>query len=221
MKRFIIALIFSLMASAAFAEEVWPRTFFFSSGIGLYASKGDLNESVLSMTDTTGRKQTIHSPALNVLASPDFTIGVNAREFTIGLNFQIWNSEQVLNGFEDESHTEKSLIWKISMEFSYNLFWPEFFQIGLGGLYSYATITTDNSAFIDGEASDSELMGSAIGFIANIKYYLFDSFAISPFLKVYENWYRNVYTEESGLCDLDSYMWQTFFFVGVNLQFQF
>ena len=107
------------------------------------------------------------------------------------------------------------------MEFMYNFFWPEFFQIGLGGSYSYTTLTTDNTSYIGDKVSESELMGSGIGFIGNVKYYLFDNLAIVPYMKIYENWFRNVYTEASGLCDLDSYMWQTFFFVGVDLQFNF
>ena len=107
------------------------------------------------------------------------------------------------------------------MEFSYNFFWPEFFQVGIGAAYSYTTITTENTAYIDDEASESELMGSAVGLIANLKYFLMDHIAIVPYIKVYENWFKNVYTEESELCDLDSYMWQTFFFVGVNIQIQF
>ena len=220
MKRLIVVLSL-LLASASFAEEAWPRTFFFSSGIGLYASKGDLNERVLSVTDTNGRKQSIHSPALEIFASPDFTLGVNVREFTFGFNFQIWDSEQDINGFQEETVTGNSLYWRISMEFEYNMFWPEFFQIGLGGSYSYTTLTTDNTSYVEDEVHESELMGSSVGLIANIKYFLFDYLAIVPYLKVYETWYRNVYTEESGLCDLDSYMWQTFFFVGVNLKFQF
>ena len=189
--------------------------------MGLYASKGDLNERVLTNSDTAGNKQTIHSPALEIFASPDFSLGVNVREFSFGFNFQIWKSEQTINGFENESVKGNNLYWRISMEFTYNLFWPEFFQIGLGGSMSYTTLTTDNTAFTDGVASETELMGSSVGFIADIKYYLFDNLAIVPYAKVYENWFRNVYTEASGLCDLDSYMWQTFFFVGVNIQFQF
>ncbi|MBO6135605.1 MAG: hypothetical protein II850_01740 [Fibrobacter sp.] len=220
MKRFIIILSL-LFATVSFAEDAWPRTFFGSVGMGLYASKGDLNERVLSLKDTSGKKQTIHSPALNIFASPDFTIGVNVREFTIDLNFQIWESEQVINGFPDESVRGNSLYWRISMEFIYNLFWPEFFQVGLGGSLSYTTLTTDNTAYSGDEVSESEFMGSSIGFIANIKYYVHDNIAIVPYAKIYENWFRNVYTEASGLCDLDSYMWQTFFFVGVSVQFQF
>lgn len=220
MKRLVVVLAL-LIATASFAKDEWPRTFFVRTGIGLYASKGDLNERVLSVTDTTGEKQTVHSPALDIFASPDITLGVNVRDFSFGVNFQIWNSEQVINGFADESVRGNSLYWRISMEFMYNLFWPEFFQIGLGGSYSYTTITTDNTSYIGDKVSASELMGSGLGFIADIKYYLFDNFAIVPFVKIYENWFRNVYTEASGLCDLDSYMWQTFFFVGVNIQFQF
>ena len=220
MKRLIVVLTL-LFACASFAQEAWPRTFFFSTGIGLYASKGDLNERVLSVTDTSGRKQRIHSPALDVFASPDFTLGVNVREFTFDVNFQIWNSTQTINGFPDETVEGNSLYWRISMEFEYNMFWPEFFQIGLGASYSYTTLTTENTSYIEDEVNESELMGSSIGFIADIKYFIFDNLAIVPYLKVYENWFRNVYTEESGLCDLDSYMWQTFFFVGVNVKFQF
>ena len=94
-------------------------------------------------------------------------------------------------------------------------------QVGLGGSLSFTTLTTENTAYIGDEASESEFMGSSFGIIANVKYYLYDNLAIVPFAKIYENWFRNVYTEASGLCDLDSYMWQTFFFVGVNVQFQF
>ena len=64
-------------------------------------------------------------------------------------------------------------------------------------------------------------MGSSLGLVANVKYYIFDHLAIVPYVKVYENWFRNVYTEASGLCDLDSYMWQTFFFAGVAVQIRF
>ena len=220
MKRLIVVLSL-LLATASFAEDAWPRTFFGSVGMGLYASKGDLNERVLSIEDSSGQKHSIHSPALSIFASPDFTIGVNVREFSFGINFQIWESEQIINGFADESVRGDNLYWRISMEFTYNLFWPEFFQIGLGGSYSYTTLTTENTAYIGDEASESELMGSSIGIHANVKYYLYDNLAIVPYLKIYENWFRNVYTEESGLCDIDSYMWQTFFFVGVNVQFQF
>ena len=220
MKRLIVVLSL-LLTTAALAEDAWPRTFFVSGGMGLYASKGDLNERVLTNSDTAGNKQTIHSPALEIFASPDFSLGVNVREFSFGFNFQIWKSEQTINGFENESVKGNNLYWRISMEFTYNLFWPEFFQIGLGGSMSYTTLTTDNTAFTDGVASESELMGSSVGFIADIKYYLFDNLAIVPYAKVYENWFRNVYTEASGLCDLDSYMWQTFFFVGVDVKFQF
>lgn len=220
MKRLIVILSL-LLATASFAEEAWPRTFFASAGMGLYASKGDFNERVLSIKDTTDQKQTIHAPALAIFASPDLSLGVNVREFTFDFNFQIWKSEQIINGFPDESVRGNSLYWRISMEFVYNLFWPEFFQIGLGGSISYTTLTTENTAYIGDEASESEFMGSSFGIIANVKYYLYDNLAVVPFAKIYENWFRNVYTEASGLCDLDSYMWQTFFFVGVNVQFQF
>ena len=155
MKRLLIILALLFTAHSAFAEGEWPRRFFFSAGFGMFASTGDMNERVLSMTDTTGRTQKIHAPDLGVFASPDFTLGVNVREFTFGFNFQIWNSEQDIYGFPDESVTGNSLYWRISMEFLYNFLWPEDFQIGIGVSYSYTTLTTENTAYIDGEASES------------------------------------------------------------------
>ena len=107
------------------------------------------------------------------------------------------------------------------MEFMYNFFWPEFFQVGVGAAYSYTAVTTENSAFIGEDAHDAEVMGSGLGAIANIKYYITDNIAMVPFIKIYENWFKNVYTKESELCDLDSYMWQTFVYVGMNVQYQF
>jgi len=220
MKRLIV-LLSLLLASASFADEAWPRTFFFSAGMGLHASKGDLNDRILSIKDTSGVKHSVHSPALEILASPDLTLGVNVREFTFGVNLQIWESEQVINGFPDESVKGENLYWRISMEFTYNLFWPDFFQIGLGVNYSYTTLTTDNTVYVDDKVDESELMGSSVGIHANVKYYVTENLAFVPYLKIYETWYRNVYYEEAGLCDLDSYMWQTFFFVGLNAQLQF
>lgn len=221
MKKIALALLIALAAVTAHAEEAWPRSYFASLGIGAFASNGDFNERTLSMTDTAGNKQVIHAPALEIFASPQITIGANIREFSVGLNFQFFKSEQTLNGFPDESTKGESVIWRISMEFTYNLFWPEFFQVGLGGSFSYSTVATDNSAFIGNEASEASFMGSAIGGIANVKYFITEKIAMVPYIKVYENWFRNVYTAESELCDLKSYMWQTFVFVGLDVQIQF
>ncbi len=217
----LAAILILLVGISAYADDGWPRSYFFSAGFGAVASKGDFNSRTVSIRDTSGRKEIVHAPALEFFANPDFTLGANIREFTLTFNFQIWNSEQVLNGFPDESNRENSLLWRISMEFIYNLFWPEFFQIGLGASYSYSAATTENSAFIGEDSYDAEFMGSGLGLIANLKYYITDNIAMVPFIKIYENWFKNVYTKESELCDLDSYMWQTFVFVGVSAQYQF
>ena len=216
--RKLAAILILLAGISAFADDGWARSYFVSAGFG---SRGDFSDRTITIADTTGRKEKVHAPDLGFLASPDFTLGANIGEFTLSFNFQIWNSEQTLNGFSDDSHKENSLLWRISMEFLYNFFWPEDFQVGLGASLSYAAATTDNSAFIDGNAYDAEFMGSGFGLVANAKYYFTDNLAIVPFVKIYENWYKNVYTKESELCDLESYMWQTFVFAGLSVQFQF
>ena len=219
--RKLAAILILLAGVSAFADDGWARSYFVSAGFGAVGSRGDFSDRTITIADTAGRKEKVHAPDLGFLASPDFTLGANIGEFTLSFNFQIWNSEQTLNGFSDDSHKENSLLWRISMEFLYNFFWPEDFQIGLGASLSYAAATTDNSAFIDGNAYDAEFMGSGFGLVANAKYYFTDNLAIVPFVKIYENWYKNVYTKESELCDLESYMWQTFVFAGLSIQFQF
>ena len=217
----LAAILILLTGISAFADDGWARSYFVSAGFGAVVSRGDFSDRTISITDTAGRKEKVHAPDLGFLASPDFTLGANIGEFTLTFNFQIWESEQELNGFPDESVRESSLLWRSSMEFIYNLFWPEDFQVGLGAALSYSAVTTENSAFIGNDAYDAEFMGSSFGLVANAKYFFTDNIAIVPFVKVYENWFRNVYTKESELCDLDSYMWQTFVLAGLSVQFQF
>lgn len=224
MKKFLFVLItvIGLYCSQAFADEgYWPRSYFLEAGFGIVASKGDLNEHAIKATDTLDNKVEIHPPAYSILGTPDLSIGANVGAFTLALNYQYWKSTQILAGFPTEDTEESSRIWRLGFEFTYNVFFPEFFQIGLGLGYSFTNIKTEKSAFFDGKAYSSELMGSAVAFIANIHYYISDNFAMVPAVKVYENWFKNVYTSKTETCDLDPYLWQTFVLVSVSLQFQF
>lgn len=219
----VIALLICLLAGFTFAEEYyWPRSYFISAGFGAQVSKGDFNERAISGKDSAGIKGDIHPPALEFIATPDFMVGVNLGAFTLGLGFQYWNSEQVIAGFPDESYKQDTRIWRAGIEFTYNLFWPDFFQIGLGAGYSYSSVKSENSAvFNNTDIYNVEFMGSAVAFIANIHYYITDNIAMVPAIKIYENWFKNVHCSRVDNNDLDPYLWQTFVLATVSLQYQF
>jgi len=218
----LFTLILFLLAGLTFAEEYhWPRTYFFDAGFGIAASKGDFNDRAITGKDSAGVKGKIHPPAFEFIATPDFVLGVNLGAFSFGLGFQYWSADQTLAGFAEESHREYTRIWRASLEATYNLFWPEFFQIGLGLGYSYASVKTKNAVFFDTSVYDAEFMGSAVAFITNIHYYITDNIAMVPSVKIYENWFRNVHSSRIDNNDLDPYLWQTFVLASVSVQYQF
>lgn len=219
---FIIAMAVAVLCSSAVADEgYWPKSYFVEAGFGLAVSKGDFNEHATAIKDTAGEKGYIHQPALEFIPTPNFSVGANIAQFTLALNFQYWKSTQTLSAFTDEFHEESSRMWRLGFEFTYNLFWPDFFQVGLGGGYSYTSIKTKNSAYFEDDIINSELMGSAVSFIANLHYYITDNISMVPAIKVYENWFKNVYTSRSENCDLDPYLWQTFILASVSVQYTF
>lgn len=218
----VIALFVCLLAGFTFAEDYyWPRTYYVSAGFGAQVSKGDFNDRVLSGKDTAGIKGDIHPPSIAFTAAPDFMVGVNLGAFTFGLGFQYWKSEQDIIGFPEDSYQQDVRIWRAGLEVTYNLFYPEFFQIGLGAGYSYSSVKSENSAFFGSDVYDSEFMGSAVAFIANIHYYITENLAMVPAIKIYENWFKNVHCSRIDNNDLDPYLWQSFVFASVSVQYQF
>lgn len=219
---FIICFLFaSLFCSQAMADDYWPRTYFIEAGSSFAFSRGDLNNSVIKTTDTLGNKVTIHPPALRTMLYPDISIGTNIWAFTLTANFHYWNGQPDLTKYEDENKKTNSHMWRFGFEFTYNLFWPEDFQLGLGGGYSFAKITTKRSAVFDDTETSAELMGSSLSFVANFRYYFTEHFAAVPSIKIYENWFKNAYSTRTELFDFKPYLWQTFFFISIAVQYQF
>lgn len=221
----ICLLLLALFCTQALAEGYndgyWPKSYFVEAGIGAMVTKGDLNNSIITAKDSLDRKVIIHPPAMEFIAMSDFSIGANIRDFTLALNYQYWKADQSLGGYPDDSHETSNRIWRLGFEFTYNLFWPDFFQIGLGGGFSFTNVKTKDAAVFEDETSTAELYGSAVAFIANLHYYITKNIAMVPSIKIYENWYRNVYTSQTDNCDLDPYLWQSFVFASVAIQYQF
>lgn len=218
----IIALLICLCAGFTFAEEYhWPRSYFASLGMGAQVSKGDFNERAISGKDTAGVKGYIHPPALEFIATPDLMLGVNLGAFSFAMSFQYWTSEQVIADFPDESYKQDTRIWRFGLEATYNLFYPEFFQIGFGLGYSYNSVKSDDIAIFAPDTYDAEFMGSAVAFIANIHYYITDNISMVPAVKIYEAWFKNVHCSRVETNDLDPYLWQSFVLATVSVQYQF
>lgn len=199
-------------------DGYWPKSYFLSLGMGATYTNGDLNEHHIALTDSAGNKSSVYPPSMSFFATPDLSIGVNIRSFTLDFNFQYWKSSQDLTKQEESEDTR---IWRAGFEFTYNLFWPEDFQVGLGIGYSYTSITTKNSAFHKSGKEQSSIMGSGAAFIANARYYFNDYIAVVPAIKAYRNWFKNVQTDQSGNCDLDPFMWQTYILTSLSVLFQF
>jgi len=183
-------------------------------------SNGDLNEKTLAIEDSVGHKMKAYVPDLGAIPSPEILLGANIRSFTLALAFQYSSFTEKLTRSEESDPTDVSFL-RFGFEFTYNLLWPDDFQVGLGLGYSYSWLHTNNSVEQDGESYRSLLMGSGVAFIANIHYYFTEHVAIVPAIKLYENWFKNVYTGPSELCDLDPYIWQSFYTASISLQFQF
>jgi hypothetical protein len=199
-------------------DSYWPRSYYVNAAFGTFFTWGDVNERPITVTDSIDEKHKIYTPDMAVFPSPEITLGVNIRSFSLDVNFQYWKTSQDL---VDIDASEDATIWRVGFEFTYNLFWPEDFQVGVGLGYSYTSLTTENAAFIGEKIQDSHLMGSGIALVTNVHYYLTDNFAIVPAVKLYENWFKFVNSKATGTCDLEPFLWQTYVFASVGVQYQF
>lgn len=222
--KFFSILLFTLVAISNAAETTVndvPKRFYAQAGFGLMVSKGDFNERVLVVWDKEGNKGNLHPPTLKILGSPDFVVGMNLRELTLALGFQYWNSEQKLTGYPNGAHEQDTRIMRLGLELTYNLYWPEFFQIGLGGGLSVVNVKMNDNLFFGEKTYDTDFTGVAMGLIANIRYAITDHIAMVPSLKIYENMFWTLDSDPLDDDALKSSIWQSFILVSLAVQYQF
>jgi hypothetical protein len=221
----LLAFALFMTAAPAFAydhiqydDSYWPRSYYVNAAFGTFFTWGDVNERPISVTDSLDNKHKVYTPDMFFFPSPEISLGANIRCFSLNANFQYWETSQELVGIDE---TEAATIWRVGFEFIYNLFWPEDFQVGIGIGYSYTSLTAENSAFIGEKVQNSHLMGSGVSLVTNVHYYITDNFAIVPAVKFYENWFKFVNAKATGTLDLDPFLWQTYVYASVGLQYQF
>ena len=221
----LLAFALIMTAAPAFAydhiqydDSYWPRSYYVNAAFGTFFTWGDVNERPISVTDSLDNKHKVYTPDMFFFPSPEISLGANIRCFSLNANFQYWETSQELVGIDE---TEDATIWRVGFEFIYNLFWPEDFQVGIGIGYSYTSLTAENSAFIGEKVQNSHLMGSGVSLVTNVHYYITDNFAIVPAVKFYENWFKFVNAKATGTLDLDPFLWQTYVYASVGLQYQF
>lgn len=228
MKKILLAL--TLLCSAVFAQpedsdfSYWPRSYFASISFSVIANRGDLfDRSMVLKYDWI--EETVHLPNTKVLVSPDYSIGVNIREFTFSASFQYWSMLGSIPSLPEPINEQNMKYWRFGIEATYNFFYPEFFQVGVGLGYSFSKLTTENNVSNDKGYFNSELNGSAIALVSHIRYLITDNFGLISSLRVYENWYKSVYTKNSGTIDFhevgDSYYWQTYIAISIGAMVQF
>ena len=222
---FLIGVVWAQPSDSDFLQ--WPRSYYASIGIGIMANRGDFFHRNLKITDKEGFTETVNLPQNKILLTPDYNLGVNIREFSFGLSFQYWSTTgDIKDSKQDMSY------WRFGLEATYNFFFPEYFQVGVGLGYSFSSLSIENNATIDNtEFFDSSLKGSAVALITNIRYYITDFFCLSPSVRFYENWYKSVNTDKSGIIefgkknngikDHHSYYWQTYIAMSINAMVQF
>ena len=226
-KLLAIFLLLSFFSVNVFADEdegYWPRSYFAGLGFGVVATRGDIGEFTLSGKTEDGEKETVHLPSMNIFILPDVFLGVNIGQFSLSANYNYWYFTNKLSDFPDNNVEERIRIWRFGVEFVYNFFWPEYFQPGVGIGYTYTSIKTENSVFPADDSKDktaSELMGSSLALILDIRYYLTDNLILKPSLKVYESWFSNINTENAGTNELKHKIWQTFALVELAFIYQF
>ena len=203
----------------------WPRSYFASIGFNVIANRGDLFKRSVRIQTEDGTTETINFPQTKVLMSPDYNIGVNIREFSVAASFQYWSMTGEINGIPEDLKEQDIRFWRLGVELTYNFFYPEFFQVGVGLGYSFSKLTTENNVSNYKGYFNSELNGSAIALVSHIRYLITDNFGLISSLRVYENWYKSVYTKNSGTIDFhevgDSYYWQTYIAVSIGAMVQF
>jgi hypothetical protein len=222
MRKFLLALAF--LCGTIFAQpsdsdfSYWPRSYYASIGFNVIANRGGLHHRHITMLDNDDYEETVNMPTSKILLSPDYNIGVNIREFTLALSFQYWTEQTAIKDLPQEQDMH---YLRIGAEFTYNFFYPENFQVGVGLGYSYSNLKIEKNTTSRRGFFDTSLMGSGLAIVTNMRYYITENFGLMPSLRVYETWYKAVHTKNSGTVDLKNYIWQTYIAVSINAMVQF
>ncbi|WP_290765405.1 hypothetical protein [Fibrobacter sp. UBA4297] len=229
MKKFLLAL--TLLCSAVFAQPddsdftYWPRSYFASVGFNVIANRGDFFKRTMKVVDKDGFEETVNLPISKLFIAPDYNLGVNVRDFSFTLSFQYWTYLSKIAELPEDKNEQDVRYYRFGFEATYNFFYPEFFQVGIGLGYSFSNLKIEDNVTSEKGFFDSELMGSGLGIITYIRYYITDFFCLSPSLRIYENWYKAVHTDNSGTVEFHdkdiSYFWQTYIAVSLNAMVQF
>lgn len=229
MKKILLAI--TLLCSAIFAQpedsdfSYWPRSYFASIGFNVIANRGDLFKRSMKITDKDGDEETVNLPITKVFIAPDYNLGVNVREFTFALSFQYWSYTGTIANLPDDLNVRDMRYWRFGLEATYNFFYPEFFQVGVGLGYSFSKLSTEKNISNAKGDFDSELNGSAVALVTQIRYFITDNFGLTSSMRIYENWYKSIHTENSGTVDFHdvdiSYYWQTYIAISIGAMVQF
>jgi hypothetical protein len=218
-----------VLASLSFAGGLHiVRSHYIALGLDATFTQGDMDgKGYVETNDDEDAKERVYIPNLSSFFIPNIEIGANMNQHTIAVSFGMWNPS--VGYAEDDSSlaTEKEAnYWRASVEYRYNFFWPEKFQLALGLAYSFARLEV-NGSVIGHDEYGSEKIGNAVhsgnGIAPSftMHYLITDNIGIDIALRYRLLSFGSVSTPDNGFCALDKSLYQHFGELGMKLFYQF
>ncbi len=226
MKRiFFLALILTTVAFAGGQRIV--RSHYIALGLDASFSWGDMDgKGTLETNNDEDAPETLYIPNMSDFIVPNIEIGANINQHTIAASFGMWTPTV---GYAEDTPdvTEKGAnFWRFSVEYRYNFFWPENFQLALGLAYSFARLEVENSVmgtddYGNATRGNATHTGNGIAPSATFHYLISDNIGADITLRYRLLSFGSVTTPDNGFCSLDESLWQHFGELGARLFYQF
>ena len=216
------------LASLSFASGPHiVRSHYIALGLDASFTQGDMDgKGYVETNDDEDAKERVYIPNLSTFLIPNIEIGANINQHTIAVSFGMWKPSV---GYAEDTTlaTEKEAnYWRASVEYRYNFFWPERFQLALGLAYSFARLEVKGSVIGHDPYGNEEIgnaihSGNGIAPSFTIHYLVTDNIGVDLALRYRLLSFGSVSTPDNGFCSLDKSLYQHFGELGMKLFYQF
>ena len=226
MKKMLL-LVLTLAALSFASGHHLVRSHYIALGLDASFTQGDMDgKGYVETNDDEDAEERVYIPNLNTFFIPNIEIGANINQHTIAVSFGMWNPS--VGYAEDTSLATKkdANYWRASVEYRYNFFWPEKFQLALGLAYSFARLEVKGSVIGHDEYGNEKTgkaihSGNGIAPSFTIHYLLTDNIGFDLALRYRFLSFGSVSTPDNGFCSLDKSLYQHFGELGAKLFYQF
>jgi len=204
---------FGLLAVAANAQQSWLREYFVSVGAGASVTQGDLEGKKSNVVKSEESTETTYAPNLGVYFMPEVELGANMNQHTVSVDLSYADPTTNFGKGTDDGDETSTDIFKLGLNYRYNFFWPDPFQIFAGASYVFHYMSTENNAVLvtkdNTTKSDAVLMGNGFSINVGTFYYLSRHLTMEMHLRFKTMFYGSVGTDENSFSSLDHSYKQT------------